>query len=136
MSDTLNIPVDNYTSPSPVCVNSKEKIVNVLNLMQENHCRHIPVVDDKKVVGILSERDIYKAYYHKENCDALLAKDLMTKNVYRVNKNENLEKVVFYMSDKKIGSALVEDDLEEIAGIFTATDALNALVEIMRCDLD
>ena len=36
------------------------------------------------------------------------------------------------MSDRKIGSVIVNDEEDRFLGIFTASDALNALVEIVR----
>ena len=36
------------------------------------------------------------------------------------------------MSSKKLGSAIVLDEQGDLAGIFTTTDALNALVEVIR----
>ena len=43
-------------------------------------------------------------------------------------------KQLLAMSKQKIGSAVVSDH-NEIVGIFTSTDALNALVEILRGQL-
>ena len=39
------------------------------------------------------------------------------------------------MSDAKIGSLIVNDDNEKLVGIFTNTDALNALIEVLRGDV-
>ncbi|HLS08211.1 CBS domain-containing protein, partial [Lentibacillus sp.] len=37
-------------------------IVEALRLLQENHIRHIPIVDDEKqVIGIVSDRDVRDA---------------------------------------------------------------------------
>jgi len=43
-----------------------------------------------------------------------------------------LDRVAFTMSDRKIGSVIVNEDDGEFLGIFTVTDALNALIEISR----
>jgi acetoin utilization protein AcuB len=45
--------------------------------------------------------------------------------------SENLGEVALQLSSQKVGSALVLDESGEIYGIFTTTDALNALVEIL-----
>ena len=44
--------------------------------------------------------------------------------------NDKLSDVAFQLSSAKIGSAIVLDEDSKIFGIFTTTDALNALVEI------
>lgn len=136
MRERLQVAVEEFTSPSPICVSETEQVGVIMKLMEEHKCRHMPVISrHDKVVGIISDRDIYKACCKNTDSCNLSASDLMTRDVFRVKKNENIDKVVFAMSDRKISSALVEDETE-FFGIFTSTDALNALLEIIRGDLD
>ena len=69
--------------------------------------------------------DILRGASSNEESEHIKVKELMTKDVYRVSRKENLDKVVFTMSDKKIGSAIIEDTDDDFFGIFTSTDALN-----------
>ena len=46
--------------------------------------------------------------------------------------NAPLDEVALLMSERKIGSVIVNGEEGEFRGIFTLTDALNALVEISR----
>ena len=131
----LKIPVEEFTSPSPVLVDENQTAVEALSLMAKHECRHIPVMSQGRLSGIISDRDIFRGASVHEASEPLKVKDLMTKEVYRVSRKENLDKVVFTMSDKKIGSAIVEDKDDDFFGIFTSTDALNALVEIMRGEI-
>ncbi len=61
----------------------------------------------------------------------------MTANPYIVEPDVELEKVVFHMSKNKIGSAIVKFDggANTEFGIFTSTDALNALLEVLRGEI-
>ena len=43
-----------------------------------------------------------------------------------------LDEVAHAMSEKKVGSVIVNDEDGKFLGIFTVTDALNALIEIVR----
>lgn len=52
---------DLMTSPAIACASS-DSIVEVLVLMEANHIRHLPVVDDGALVGMLSMRDIQSAW--------------------------------------------------------------------------
>ena len=131
----LKIPVEEFTSPSPVMVEEHQTAFEALNLMAKHECRHIPVTSSGKLSGIISDRDIFRGGKISEDSEQIKVKDLMTREVYRVSRKENLDKVVFTMSDKKIGSAIVEDLDDDFFGIFTSTDALNALVEIMRGEI-
>ncbi len=53
---------------SPVIhVTSKQTVGEVMNLMTEHRIRHVPVVDNRKVVGVLSIGDIVKWISFKIN---------------------------------------------------------------------
>ena len=60
----------------------------------------------------------------------MTVEDIMNPNLFSVYRNEGLGEVAFQLSSQKVGSALVLDESGEVYGIFTTTDALNALVEI------
>lgn len=131
----INIPVEEYTSPSPLQVEPGVTLEKVVALMSDHAVRHIPVVQDDKAVGILSERDLALLTRHA-HADRVLAGDVMTPNPYCVTQDTPLDQVAFTLSQNKIGSAVVTDDEDNIIGIFTVTDALNALIEILRGNLD
>lgn len=129
--EKLNMPVDEFTSPSPISALPKDSLTKVMCLMSENGIRHVPIVSENKAIGIISERDLKVALMVNENCK-LLAEDIMVRDLLTTSCNTPLDEVVFEMSSKKIGSAVVEDDKGDLYGIFTSTDALNALIEISR----
>jgi acetoin utilization protein AcuB len=129
----LKIPVDEYTTPSPVTVDADTPMCDLIELMQDKEIRHIPVVSADAAIGIISDRDV-RMVMNVEGAQALRARDLMHADPFTVESGTSLEDVVFAMSKNKIGSAIVNDN-GNIVGIFTSTDALNALVEVLRGDL-
>lgn len=42
-----------------VTVTREDTVVTCINLMKQHHCRHLPVVDAGKAVGIVSLRDLF-----------------------------------------------------------------------------
>ncbi len=52
---------DLMTSPVISC-SSSDSMVEILVLMEEHHVRHLPVIDDGALVGMLSMRDIQAAW--------------------------------------------------------------------------
>lgn len=134
MKERTNILIEEFTTLDPESVKPDDNLDIVQNLMKERGCRHALVVQGQKAVGIISQRDVYRALL-QDNAGNLLAKDIMQSDLYRVKYTDTIEEVAFAMSDKKIGSAIVENNSGEVYGIFTTTDALNALVEILRGDV-
>ena len=133
MEKLQRLTVDAFTTPCPKVVSPNASLDELEKLMKENGIRHIPVMENRKVVGIISERDIYFVYRLglSANCRA---KDIMQKNPYQVDPETKISEVAFYMSKNKYGSALVTSTQGDL-GIFTSTDALNALIEILRGDI-
>lgn len=126
----MEVTVDEYTSPILVTINGGSSIDDALDLMQENRIRHLPVKDLGKVVGIISERDLL-THVGKDWAAMLKVRDIMNPNLFSVYRNEGLGEVALQLSTQKVGSALVLDESGDVYGIFTTTDALNALVEIL-----
>jgi acetoin utilization protein AcuB len=129
----LKIPVDEYTTPSPLTVTRDALLPEVAALMRENGFRHVPVVEHSHPIGIISERDV-KLLTGVGGTAAVSAGAVMVSHPYCVESGTPLEDVVLAMSRQKIGSVLVNDG-GQIVGIFTSTDAMNALVEILRGDV-
>lgn len=130
-----NITVDEFTTPSPISVRTNETLESVWAIMQENGIRHVLVSENDQIVGILSERDL-TTFSQAEYFKTLQAKDVMSKDLITVTPDAKLFEVALNMSEKKIGSTVVQDENSDYLGIFTSTDALNALVEVLRGDLN
>lgn len=122
--------VEEFTSTSPIFVGPEDNLREVEKKMRQEGIRHVPVLNEGEVVGILSQRDLY--IVRAVRSDQVLVKECMVTKPYAISKDDLLQDVVFQMSDRKIGSAIVLDSRRNLFGIFTTTDALNALVEIMR----
>ncbi len=127
----LKIPVDEFTSPSPITVNPETPASEIVEVLRREGIRHIPVAQGNQIVGIISDRDLKVLSTIKE-LSLVTASEMMVTDPYTVSPDTPLDQVVFEMSNRKIGSAIVQDSDGQITGIFTSTDALNALIEVLR----
>lgn len=125
----MDYSVDEFTSLTPITINLNAPLKDALNLMQQNDIRHLPAMEDSHVVGIISERDLL-ANYGKPWAEQLRVKDIMCTSILSVYMNDNLGEVAYRLSKEKKGSAIVLDMEGNLYGIFTTTDALNAVVEL------
>lgn len=133
----IQVPVDEFTSPSPVTSAETADCDELAGLMQEHGIRHLPILRDGTVVGMVSARDLKVLTALEPERRALVtAADIMTPDPVAVRSSDRLDDVALLMSERKIGSVVVLDEDNRFYGIFTATDALNALVEIARGALD
>jgi len=128
---TKFIPIDEYTSPVEVTFNEETLLNEIEDFFSKNNYRHAPILKDGKPVGLITQRDLYKAYA-KSKDQVKFAKDIMIVDPVTVPLGSRVDEVAFLMNEKKIGSVLVVNDNGDLDGIFTSIDGLNALIEILR----
>ncbi len=126
-------PVEEYTTISPVTATEDQSIDELRQLMQSHGVRHLPVARDGTIVGVVSDRDLRVAEgLSSEHRIQVRAADIMAADLAEVSAAMPLDEVALIMSDRKIGSVIVNEQDGNVLGIFTVTDALNALVEVSR----
>lgn len=117
---------------APETIPSHATVAEAHTLMRRLHCRHLPVVDQGDLVGIVSERDLFiiESLRGADN-SADRVSDAMNRRVYTTKPDAWLRDVARVMAAEKYGSAVVMDH-GRVAGIFTATDAFRHLVAALR----
>jgi acetoin utilization protein AcuB len=111
-------------------------------LLREHHIRHLPVVDDGRLVGIVTDRDIRLVFPSAltagtgkqdpfEALEKVKVAEIMTKNVVTVTPETSIVDAARLLLKRHIGGLpVVYGDL--LVGIITDTDILAAFVEIME----
>jgi acetoin utilization protein AcuB len=114
-------------------------VSDAVKLMKEKKIKHIPVVKDERLKGIISDRDIrefspskatsldvYELHY-------LLAttkvKEMMKTKVFTITANSPVEEAAMFMFDNNIGSLPVVED-SKVVGIISDRDIFRVLVDI------
>jgi acetoin utilization protein AcuB len=116
----------------PVTIPPTALIADAHRLMLSRRIRHLPVVGNDGLCGVLSDRDLHIfESLALGNPDEVSVADVMVKAPYVVEPTMPLDEAVAAMAELKIGSVVVVDK-SGIAGIFTAVDACYALSQILR----
>jgi CBS domain-containing protein len=117
---------------SPMVVDVREKLGVAWSKLLEADIRHLPVVDDGKLVGIISERDIPSdlvspaARAGTDRGDKPVS-GFMSGDVLSVNPDSELRDAIDIMLENRIGAVpVVEVDGEELVGILSYVDVLRA----------
>ncbi|WP_018936282.1 CBS domain-containing protein [Thioalkalivibrio sp. ALJ24] len=128
-----NLAVEEFTTPDPVTASEEAGVEELRALMEQHGVRHVPVLRGNSVVGVVSERDVRIVLgLPVEDIRQVRASDLMAADPLTVTAATPLDQVAHAMSESKVGSAIVNDEEGRLLGIFTASDALNALIEVVR----
>lgn len=112
-------------------VNDELSLAN--DIMRLGRIRHLPVVEGQQLVGIVSERDLFRSslaqalgYETKDTRDlmkTLHIKDVMVPAVVTVSPDTSLRDAVRLMVDQKIGCLPVVEN-KSLVGLITETDIL------------
>jgi acetoin utilization protein AcuB len=129
--------VRDWMTASPLTAPSDMGMLQARQLMQEQRVRHLPVIEDGKLVGMVTDRDIRlnlpspATSLSVWEVNYLLARltvgEVMTKVVITVGANRNIVAAARLMLDHKIGALLVTDE-GRFVGIITETDLLRAFL--------
>jgi acetoin utilization protein AcuB len=129
--------VDEVMTREPYAAKVADSIRQVLHMLIEADVRHIPVVDEGALVGIVSDRDLrglmptlFEEYETASIPRTTLSQPIssfMNSNVISVYPETELAEAVDLMIEHKVGAVpVVEADSSKLVGIVTYVDALRA----------
>lgn len=131
---TAQLTMADVMTASPLTVEMSDSVESAQKILVEKNIRHLPVTDSGKFVSVLSDRDINLALVANrglEKASDMRVGDVCTLQTYTSNVSDLLANVVKDMANKHIGSVMVLDG-DELAGIFTATDACRLLGDVLN----
>jgi IMP dehydrogenase len=104
----------------PVTITSRKTIREALDIMAHFHISGVPVVNDGKLVGILTNRDIR----FETNLELLVSDRMTGKNLITVKKGTTLNEAKSVLQEHRIEKLLVIDDEGILCGLITVKDIL------------
>jgi acetoin utilization protein AcuB len=130
-----------------VTLSPEASVAEALILCRERRIRHIPILEEGRLVGIVSDRDLRDASPALDDAQRASALqeirvgDVMTREVSTADPQDSIENLAQEMYELKIGSLpvvaegpMVDEGLavaeEELLGIVTSSDVMRALVTL------
>ena len=113
-----------------------ETAATALALCRERRIRHLPVLREGFLVGIVSDRDLRSATpalgdpARAAALQKVLVEDVMATEVVSVHPDDPIEQAANTMRERRIGCLPVLDG-DELVGIVTASDVMDALVYLV-----
>ncbi len=120
-----------------ITVNPNDTIAVVREKITDNSIHHIPVVEDGKVEGMISLNDIHRMEHHFTQFNnpeaeasndqlfaSMLAKEIMSTPVFKVNQNAELRAAVDIFLENKFHALAVVDEHEDLVGMITTFDVI------------
>jgi acetoin utilization protein AcuB len=139
--------VRDWMTEKLVTLSPEASVAEALTLCRERRIRHIPILEEGRLVGIVSDRDLRDASpalgepERARTLQEIRVADVMTREVITVDPQDSIENAAQQMYELKIeslpvvtegavadGGSMVAE--EEVLGIVTSSDVMRALVTL------
>jgi len=137
MDEKMN-KVARWMTPNPITIEDTATIVEAIHLLKERNIRRLPVMHKGRIAGVVTEKmlkdftpskatslDTWEVHY-------LLARTLVTAAMnpkpHTVTPDTDIADAAKLLHDRKLNGVLVVDAKGDLVGIFTTTNALEALI--------
>ena len=136
-----HVSVEELMTKNPVSVNVSGSIQEAVDSMFDHDIRHIPVVKDGTLVGMISDRDVKSFAFSSsdqneaQDDDSLVGlhspvSEVLQNDVVFVTPETTVPEVIDLMIDHKIGAVpVVEEQNNQLIGIVSYVDILRAASE-------
>jgi acetoin utilization protein AcuB len=140
MEAAMRTKVAQWMTKTPITIEKDATIIEAIHLMKEKIIRRLPVMDKGKIAGIVTEKMLLDFKPSKATSldtwevHFLLSKtpvtEAMNPNPYKVTPDTDLVDAARLLHDRKLNGVLVVNENDDLVGILTMTNALEALIAI------
>ena len=115
--------VSDFMTKNPDCVSETSSIKDAADIMKKSDTGVVPVVDGKKVVGLVTDRDIVvRGIAGGKDIGSMSVSDVMTRDVRTVGEDTTVDEVLKLMSGAQVRRVPVVNKAHEIVGIVSLGD--------------
>jgi acetoin utilization protein AcuB len=120
--------VRNWMITDLIVVSPKDTVESAIQIMQQHSIRHLPVVEDNRLVGLVTESSL-RPYLSPEKL-RLPLREVMIINPITIDPEASIDEAARLIYKYKIGGLPVVSQ-GKLVGIITITDILEAFIELM-----
>ena len=108
---------------NPECLTADATISDAARIMKNQDTGVVPVLDGKKIIGMITDRDIVvRGIAEGRDLAGTRVNELMSKSVRTVREGASLDEVIQLMSSAEIRRVPVVNDSDELVGIVSIGD--------------
>ena len=134
VEENINLPAKDLMNPNVVTVKPDATLKEVSELMNKQKIGSVVVVDNEKVVGIVTERDYATKIMINAYQPDTKVSDVMSSPVINVSPNQSVADIIEVMANNEIRKVPVIDN-EKIVGMVSGTEFLRLFVQATDQDI-
>jgi acetoin utilization protein AcuB len=125
----------------PKTIGPEESLTRAADVMRQSRINHLPVVEEGKLVGILSDTDLRNVSLTSDRPSDpgepqirdRKVREVMKTEVWSLTPEDAVEDALLIIQRKKFGALPVLDG-DRLVGIITKIDMINAFIDVLDID--
>lgn len=114
--------ISEVMTANPQVAKPSDTIAEVARRMNDIDTGAIPVVEDGRILGIITDRDIVLRVVGEQRSFDTRVDEVMTTEVQTCRDDASIADVIFQMTDKQVRRILIVDDGDRLTGIVSLGD--------------
>ncbi len=105
-----------------------DSLSKIAELMFSSEARVLPVFENKKMIGVVTARDVVFQLENDEKLRSVLVKEVASPNAFTLLETASVEQAISLLRDKKINRIPLVSSTGELTGMFSFSDVLRNVV--------
>jgi CBS domain-containing protein len=118
----MNELVETHMTKDVVTLNPDSTLGEVREILLSKHIHHVPILEGKKLVGMITSWDIFKLGKSVEEYNSMKVSEIMTRKVATLDPGQHLGAVAEVLTRHLFHAIPIVNDEHELLGIITSTD--------------
>ena len=123
-SNGENMEIKDLMSKNLIIGKSTDNITKISELMKKYDIGFIPISKNKKIIGVITDRDIIVKGLASCAKGSAKVEDYISKNVFSCSIDDSIDDVLSCMREHKIKRVIISDN-NKIVGVISISDLLN-----------
>ena len=120
----MNELVASHMTKDVITLNPDSTLGEARDIMLQKHIHHIPILDGKRLVGMVTSWDMFKLGKSAEEYGKMKVSEVMTKRVATLDPGQHLGAVADVLTRHLFHAVPIVNDDHELLGIVTSTDII------------
>ena len=120
----LNEEVRKIMSKNPPVAHPDDIVGDIANMMVERQFQQLPVVEDGKLVGMVTAYDLWRASRVSHDSDSKRVRDIMTTRVIKITPLDKVGTAAELFLDRRFKTLPVVNLRNELKGVITTFDVI------------
>jgi CBS domain-containing protein len=118
----MNELVDRYMTKDVITLNPDSTLGEAREILLGKHIHHIPIVEGRKLVGMITSWDIFKLGKSAAEYQSMKVSEIMTRKVATLDPGQHLGAAAEVLTRHLFHAIPIINDDAELLGIITSTD--------------